>query len=82
MRSSFDEMHASATAVREHYRGYQRWLAEQPGDPLLEELLLKTYQDELAVLSNISQLTNSLANAPVNTPANMPTSPTGERMQL
>jgi hypothetical protein len=57
-------------------------LAEQPGDPLLEELLLKTYQDELAVLSNISQLTNSLANAPVNAPANMPASPTGERMQL
>ncbi|MBK7902604.1 MAG: hypothetical protein IPJ97_06280 [Proteobacteria bacterium] len=57
-------------------------LAEQPGDPLLEELLLKTYQDELAMLSNISQLTNSLANAPVNMPANMPTSPTGERMQL
>jgi hypothetical protein len=57
-------------------------LAEQPGDPLLEELLLKTYQDELAVLSNISQLTNSLANAPVNAPASMPASPTGERMQL
>ena len=57
-------------------------LAEQPGDPLLEELLLKTYQDELAVLSNISQLTNSLANAPVNSPASMPASPTGERMQL
>lgn len=53
-------------------------LAEQPGDPLLEELLLKTYQDELAVLSNISQLTNSLANAPVNKPE----SPTGKRMQL
>jgi hypothetical protein len=53
-------------------------LAEQPGDPLLEELLLKTYQDELAVLSNVSQLTNSLANAPVNTPE----SPTGKRMQL
>jgi len=53
-------------------------LAEQPGDPLLEELLLKTYQDELAMLSNISQLTSSLANAPVNTPE----SPTGERMQL
>jgi hypothetical protein len=52
------------------------------GDPLLEELLLKTYQDELAVLSNISQLTNSLANAPVNAPASMPASPTGERMQL
>ena len=57
-------------------------LAEQPGDPLLEELLLKTYQDELAVLANVSQLTNSLENAPVNTPANMPASPTGERMQL
>ena len=57
-------------------------LAEQPGDPLLEELLLKTYQDELAMLSNISQLTNSLANAPVNLPATMPASPTGERMQL
>ncbi len=57
-------------------------LAEQPGDPLLEELLLKTYQDELAVLANVSQLTNSLANAPVKSPANMPASPTGERMQL
>ena len=53
-------------------------LAEQPGDPLLEELLLKTYQDELAVLSNVSQLTNSLENEPVNTPE----SPTGTRMQL
>lgn len=36
-------------------------LAEQPGDPLLEELLLKTYQDELAVLANVNQLTNALA---------------------
>jgi uncharacterized circularly permuted ATP-grasp superfamily protein len=25
-------MHASADSVREHYRGYQRWLAQQPGD--------------------------------------------------
>jgi uncharacterized circularly permuted ATP-grasp superfamily protein len=32
MRPSFDEMHAGADAVREHYRGYQRWLAKQPGD--------------------------------------------------
>jgi hypothetical protein len=38
-------------------------LAAQPGDPLLEELLLKTYQDELAVLSNVSELTNSLDGA-------------------
>jgi hypothetical protein len=49
-------------------------LAEQPGDPLLEELLLKTYQDELAVLSNVSQLTDSLENLPELT--------TGKRMQL
>ncbi|HEX9208505.1 MAG TPA: hypothetical protein VF851_09725 [Steroidobacteraceae bacterium] len=39
-------------------------LAEQPGDPLLEELLLKTYQDELAVLANVNQLTAALAAAP------------------
>jgi hypothetical protein len=31
-------------------------LAQQPGDALLEELLLKTYQDELAVLANVNQL--------------------------
>jgi hypothetical protein len=49
-------------------------LAEQPGDPLLEELLLKTYQDELAVLSNVSQLTDSLEKLPELT--------TGKRMQL
>ena len=36
-------------------------LAEQPGDPLLEELLLKTYQDELAVLANVNQLAGALA---------------------
>jgi hypothetical protein len=38
-------------------------LAEQPGDPLLEELLLKTYQDELAVLANVNQLAGALAGA-------------------
>jgi hypothetical protein len=49
-------------------------LAAQPGDPLLEELLLKTYQDELAVLSNVNELTNSLGRAQA---------PSGEkRMQL
>ena len=35
----------------------QRGAGQQPGDPLLEELLLKTYQDELAVLANVNQLT-------------------------
>jgi hypothetical protein len=28
-----------------------------PGDPLLEELLLNAYQDELAVLASVQQLT-------------------------
>jgi hypothetical protein len=49
-------------------------LAAQPGDPLLEELLLKTYQDELAVLSNVNELTNGLQRT---------SAPAGEkRMQL
>ena len=30
MRPSFDEMNASRTTVREHYRTYERWLARQP----------------------------------------------------
>jgi uncharacterized circularly permuted ATP-grasp superfamily protein len=35
MRPSFDEMRADATSVREHYRGYDRWLAQQPSDVML-----------------------------------------------
>ena len=35
MGPSFDEMHAGAGAVREHYRGYDRWLARQPSDVML-----------------------------------------------
>jgi len=34
-------------------------LALAPGDPLLEELLLNTYQDELAVLAAVDQLTST-----------------------
>lgn len=34
-------------------------LARQPGDPLLEELLLNAYQDELGVLANVKQLTST-----------------------
>jgi uncharacterized circularly permuted ATP-grasp superfamily protein len=30
MTSNFDEMHASAAAVRPHYRGFDRWLGQQP----------------------------------------------------
>jgi hypothetical protein len=38
-------------------------LARQPGDPLLEELLLNTYQDELGVLASVNQLTSTSAAA-------------------
>jgi hypothetical protein len=31
----------------------------RPGDPLLEELLLNTYQDELAVLASVNQITGA-----------------------
>ena len=30
MKPSFDEMKAGADAVREHYRGYDQWLVQQP----------------------------------------------------
>jgi len=36
-----------------------RALATAPGDPLLEELLLTTYQEELAVLASVNQLATS-----------------------
>ncbi|MEO5658354.1 MAG: circularly permuted type 2 ATP-grasp protein, partial [Polaromonas sp.] len=31
-RPLFDEMNATASRVRKHYEGYQRWLAQQPAD--------------------------------------------------
>jgi hypothetical protein len=34
-------------------------LARQPGDPLLQELLLNTYQDELGVIASVNQLTGT-----------------------
>jgi len=51
-------------------------LAEQPGDPLLQELLLKTYQDELAVLSNVSALTSEVSGD------NSPPPEKAKRMEL
>lgn len=33
-RPSFDEMRTDAGTVREHYRGYERWLAEQASDAM------------------------------------------------
>ncbi len=35
MRPSFDEMHADADTVREHYAAFERWLAQQPHDEML-----------------------------------------------
>ncbi len=35
MRPGFDEMRADSRTVREHYRGYDRWLAQQPNDVML-----------------------------------------------
>lgn len=35
MRPAFDEMRADNETVREHYRGYGRWLAQQPVDVML-----------------------------------------------
>lgn len=48
-------------------------LAVQPGDPLLEELLVNAYQDELAVLASVNDLTGT--NGAV-------ASPDGKRVQL
>jgi uncharacterized circularly permuted ATP-grasp superfamily protein len=35
MTTGFDEMRADAQTVREHYRGYDRWLTQQPNDVML-----------------------------------------------
>ncbi|MGY4829661.1 circularly permuted type 2 ATP-grasp protein [Sphaerotilaceae bacterium SBD11-9] len=32
LKNSFDEMQATSTSVRDHYRIYDRWLAQQPRD--------------------------------------------------
>jgi len=37
-----------------------------PGDPLLEELLLNAYQDELAVLASVNQLAGSNGAGPID----------------
>src|SRR5580765_2711745 len=35
MRPGFDEMRVDGETVREHYRGYDRWLVQQPNDVML-----------------------------------------------
>lgn len=55
LEANLAEMHRAANEINAA-------LAQQPGDPLLEELLLSTYQDELAVLANVNQLTSYPGN--------------------
>jgi len=43
----------------------------RPGDPLLEELLLNVYQDELAVLASVNQLTGGSGAGATTDPTRM-----------
>jgi hypothetical protein len=56
LEANLAEMHRAAAEINAA-------LARQPGDPLLEELLLNTYQDELGVLASVNQLTDTSASA-------------------
>jgi len=52
LAANLAEMHRAADEINAA-------LARQPGDPLLEELLLNTYQDELGVIASVNQLTRT-----------------------
>jgi hypothetical protein len=56
LEANLAEMHRAAAEINAA-------LARQPGDPLLEELLLNTYQDELGVLASVNQLTGTSVSA-------------------
>lgn len=58
-RSSRQKLEANLAEMRRAAEEINAALARQPGDPLLEELLLNTYQDELGVLANVNQLTST-----------------------
>jgi hypothetical protein len=55
------KLQANLAELRRAAQQINAALAEQPGDPLLEELLLATYQEELAVLANVNQIAGALA---------------------
>ncbi len=55
LEANLAEMHRAAAEINAA-------LARQPGDPLLEELLMNTYQDELGVLASVNQLTGTSAS--------------------
>ena len=56
--SARQKLEANLAELHRATREINAALAQQPGDPLLEELLLSTYQDELAVLASVNQLTS------------------------
>ncbi len=58
LEANFDELHRATAEINAA-------LELSPGDPLLEELLINSYQDELAVLASVNQLTGSLERIPL-----------------
>lgn len=56
--AALSKLEANLAELRRATREINRALELQPGDPLLEELLMNTYQAELGVLANASQLTS------------------------
>jgi hypothetical protein len=59
LESDLAELRRAAVAINEA-------LELRPGDPLLEELLLNTYQEELAVLASVNQLAGPNGNGATN----------------
>ena len=57
--SARQKLEANLAEIRRASAEINAALALQPGDSLLEELLLNTYQDELAVLASVNQLTGT-----------------------
>lgn len=55
--SARQKLEANLAEIRRATAEINAALALQPGEPLLEELLLNTYQDELAVLASVNDLT-------------------------
>jgi len=55
--SARQKLEANLAEIRRATAEINAALALQPGDPLLEELLLNAYQDELAVLASVNDLT-------------------------
>jgi hypothetical protein len=57
--STRQKLEANLAELHRATREINAALVQQPGDPLLEELLLSTYQDELAVLASVNLLTSN-----------------------